>query len=179
MRTKLLIILLPLLAAGCKEKETACAEYAPADTAISWTDYNSVSDVVKYFRCHKKTSDLHHGDTLKIMGYVCKGYPNHWSPSYIVGNDYHLVTLTDNASQLEYDDAHMINLTLSDNLADLFMQNRDEYMEKEWYVAGRVHSVPSDIVPASHCCNYYTSLAVLEVELKLKTVGVCPTRSQT
>ena len=72
MKTKFLIPLLPLLVllAGCKEKPSGCVEYAPADANISWTDYNSVSNVVKYFRCHENTLNQHLGDTLMLIGYL-------------------------------------------------------------------------------------------------------------
>lgn len=168
MKTKLLIplLVLPLLSVGCTEKPTGCVEYAPEDANISWTDYNSVSDVMNYFHCHKKTSALHNGDTLKIKGLVCKGYPEHWTPGYIIGADYSVLTLTDNPSQQETSHLHMINITLPEEISEQFRQNLDEYMELEWYVTGILHSAHDWLSPLSDCCSYYTSMHATEVKLK-------------
>lgn len=57
-----------LMATGCKEEQ--CEPYAPQGEEISWTEYNSMSDVCDYFTCHMKTWEMHVGDTFKAIGYI-------------------------------------------------------------------------------------------------------------
>ena len=153
MKTKFLIFLLPLLAAGCKEKETACAEYAPADAAISWTDYNSVSDVVKYFRCHRKTAEQHLGDTLKIKGWVCFGLPREWGPNYMYGHWTNQAYLTSNPSHYEPMDGDVFYVDLPERLGSYFEQNAEIFFEKECYVTGILDGGEIGI-GAPNCCSY-------------------------
>lgn len=69
MRTRFLIFLLPLLAAGCGNRLFMnCAEFAPADKEISWTEYNSASACADYFDCYSGTISRHSGDTILIKG---------------------------------------------------------------------------------------------------------------
>lgn len=43
--------------------------YAPEGAEVSWTDYNSVPDLIKYFQGHDSTLSRHEGDTIKMYGY--------------------------------------------------------------------------------------------------------------
>lgn len=68
MKTIFLTLLLPaILFAACKEEQ--CSDYAPAGTEVSWTESNPIEDVLQYFYCHRKTVEMHIGDTLKVEGY--------------------------------------------------------------------------------------------------------------
>ena len=51
---------------GCKEESE---DNAPAGLSISWTDYNTVDAVQKYFVCHPATLKSHAGDTIRVSGY--------------------------------------------------------------------------------------------------------------
>lgn len=86
MKTKYLLLLLPLLA-GCKEKPTECdgyQHYAPADargawkmyspaSLEDWNAYNSVSTTLNYFGprfyAYDSTVSMHAGDTVLLCGY--------------------------------------------------------------------------------------------------------------
>ena len=90
MRTKLLIFLLPLLAAGCREKETACENYqhyAPTEAVEAWNKYtagklhewdayNSVSTTLAYlgprFYAYDSIVAKHDRDTVLLCGYFKK-----------------------------------------------------------------------------------------------------------
>lgn len=166
MKTKFLIFLLPLLAAGCKEKETACAEYAPADAAISWTDYNSVGDFLNYFRCHKKTILEHEGDTLAIEGWLYWGNPDAGEPifSYMHENisdvpDY--IYLTNN------EDHFGINQTVSvkmlESVGRQFLDYREEWLSSKWKLKG---VLCGQELGTGHCCSYEAFLEMIQLEIK-------------
>lgn len=72
MKTKGLTILIPLLAlfAGCGLNLEKCAEFAPEELEISWTDYNSVKACADYFHCYAGTCKKHATDTIKICGWL-------------------------------------------------------------------------------------------------------------
>lgn len=57
-----------LLAASCKEEQ--CEPYAPQGKEISWTEYNTVNDIIEYFRCHIEPIRAHYMDTIKVKGFV-------------------------------------------------------------------------------------------------------------
>lgn len=169
-KPRFLIPLLPLLVllAGCKEKPTGCVEYAPADVSISWTDYNSVADVVGYFHCHKKTAERHEGDTLKVKGFVCKDYPypNWWMSSHNIEPGYfNQIMLAGSSTRQGSDNSLLLPIVFSEDFAEQFRQNMEEYLEKEWFVTGQVHSGESGFGPIS-CCSYMTWLQAINVEFK-------------
>lgn len=74
-----------LMATGCKEEQ--CEPYAPQGKEISWTEYNSMQSICDYFTCHKKTCEMHYGDTVKGYGYI-PPYPNSDRP-YNYESDVH------------------------------------------------------------------------------------------
>lgn len=57
--------------AGC-EKAPQCnnSHWAPLGINISWSDYNSVEEVVEYFNCHDSTLKVNEGYMLKVYGYI-------------------------------------------------------------------------------------------------------------
>ena len=65
------VLAVSLAVASC-EKISHCltGPYAPADALVSWTDYNSVEALVKYFDGHDSTLYQHQGDTIKVRGYL-------------------------------------------------------------------------------------------------------------
>ena len=73
--TKLLTIIVifssAFVVAGC-EKSQKCdsPHWAPSGIDISWSDYNSVDKVVKYFNCHDSTLKVNEGKELKVYGYI-------------------------------------------------------------------------------------------------------------
>ncbi len=69
--TFLLLAATSLTMSGCAEE--VCKLYAPADKEISWTDYNTVTEVNDYFECYQETYRMHIGDTMKVMGYLIPG----------------------------------------------------------------------------------------------------------
>ncbi len=75
-----------LMAAGCKEEQ--CEPYAPQGKEVSWTDYNTLDAVRDYFYCHRKTAEMHYGDTLKIEGFVPL-YPNNKDMPFNYGSTVH------------------------------------------------------------------------------------------
>lgn len=44
--------------------------YTPSEYAISWTDYNSLLEVQRYFLYHDSTVSRHDGDTIMLYGNV-------------------------------------------------------------------------------------------------------------
>lgn len=59
-----------LLLVSCDKPVTCKYEpFAPAGAEISWTDYNSVTDLITYFRGHDSTLLHHKGDIIKAYGY--------------------------------------------------------------------------------------------------------------
>lgn len=65
-----LFIVCAIMLTACKESVCGeCIDVAPEGTEISWTEYNSVAEVCKYFDCHRKTIEEHIGDTFKVSGY--------------------------------------------------------------------------------------------------------------
>ena len=76
-----------LMVVGCKEDKCVfseglngevmpdecydCEWYAPEGVSVSWTEYNTVSEVLTYFNGHRETLRSHLGDTLLVMGWVC------------------------------------------------------------------------------------------------------------
>lgn len=65
-----------LLTASC-EKVTGCfyGQDAPVNATVSWTDYNSVEAMIKYFAHHDNTMIQHQDDTIKVYGYAHR-YPD-------------------------------------------------------------------------------------------------------
>ena len=64
------VLAVSLAVVSC-EKISHCltGPYAPADASVSWTDYNSVEALVKYFDGHDSTLYQHNGETIKVSGY--------------------------------------------------------------------------------------------------------------
>lgn len=88
--TCVIIILLAsvsLMAMGCKKNQCEvsdlngallpdecydCDWHAPEGVEISWNEYNTVSEVCTYFNGHRETLREHEGDTVNIVGWVCR-----------------------------------------------------------------------------------------------------------
>lgn len=59
-----------LLLVSCDKSVTCKYEpFAPAGAEISWTGYNSVSDLINYFHGHDSTLLQHDKDTIRVYGY--------------------------------------------------------------------------------------------------------------
>lgn len=69
IRTVALITVLGMVASCDKPVTCKYEPFAPAGAEISWTDYNSVTDLITYFRGHDSTLLRHVGDTIKAYGY--------------------------------------------------------------------------------------------------------------
>lgn len=61
-----ILMLACLMFTSCGNK---CNGYAPKGTEISWTDYNSVDAVARYFG-YVNTSREHQHDTVRVTGYA-------------------------------------------------------------------------------------------------------------
>lgn len=71
MKKALLIIFAEAILLLSCEKPTGCnyEPFAPDEAEISWTDYNSVTDLKNYFQGHDSTLLQHEKDTIKAYGY--------------------------------------------------------------------------------------------------------------
>ena len=54
---------------NCTITTEPCTGYAPEGVEVSWTDYNTVESVGKYFK-YKHTADMHRQDTIRVCGYI-------------------------------------------------------------------------------------------------------------
>ena len=80
MRTIIpLIIVVCLLLYGCNGK---CDGYAPENLEISWTDYNPLRKVSRYYGYYN-TGRLHSRDTVRLYGYIMGfGDTNYYRSAY-------------------------------------------------------------------------------------------------
>ena len=77
MKKHLLIPAILLMLVGCKkEKECNSCDcnndgYAPAESALSWVDYNSPEAFIQYFyHCHYRTAQENSNKTVKLRGFL-------------------------------------------------------------------------------------------------------------
>lgn len=71
MKKLLLIIFTETILLVSCEKPTKCVyePYAPESAEISWTDYNSVTDLINFFQRHDSTLLQYDKDTIMAYGY--------------------------------------------------------------------------------------------------------------
>ena len=95
MKSKLfsifIITMLILTMVSCKK--TGCSDFNDAE--ISWTEYNTVSQVFAYFT-NKKRADSHIFDTVRVAGYVPDYYDkNYYRDLFNNGNSWIEIGITD------------------------------------------------------------------------------------
>ena len=87
----LLLCVVAICFVGCKK--TICSDFS--DGEISWTEYNSVSQVHAYFT-NKDRADSHMFDTVRVAGYVPDYYDtNYYRDLFNNGNSWIEIGITD------------------------------------------------------------------------------------
>ena len=98
MKSKLfsifIITMLILTMVSCKK--TGCSDFNDAE--ISWTEYNTVSQVFAYFT-NKKRADSHIFDTVRIQGYALDFNDSTYYSTEYYSNLWPGVLLTDNPNE--------------------------------------------------------------------------------
>lgn len=145
-----------------------CQCFAPSDAKLSWTDYNSVSEMHASFNNHDSTLMQHAGDTIRLCGWVY--YPGDHEPLYAVmipdwsveAGTMFLVDNEDHHFHGNYGFAIIkwpkINsyMTPADSLwynehAD-FVEHFSDYLLKKWYVTARIEYTNSLLYG---CCSNF------------------------
>ena len=161
--------LIGLMAVGCDNKECDTC-YAASGATVSWTDYNSVSDLHEFFNGHDSTLMQHVGDTIRFCGWVY--YPDIESgePTYAVmipdwtvevgtmflvdNEDHHFhgnygsayVTWPRKGQYMTHEDSVWYENHVS------FVEQFEELLPKKWYVTARIEYV-HDL--GLGCCGNY------------------------
>lgn len=181
MKKKTTIFLIPLLLAfaGCGGKDDKCTLpkdedgvslpdkcydcqwYATDAPDLSNTDYNTVTDAVKNYTCHRKSLKEHIGDTLRLTGWLYWGNAgtHEWSPEYMTGMINGSIYLTDREDHLGQH--QIITVTLNSELKEKFRENYDELLVRKWYVSGILRA---DDLHTGGCCSYNPSLEAFDFD---------------
>lgn len=155
---------------GCNDMD--CEEYAPAGVSVSWTDYNTPSELTNYFACHRATLTEHLNDTIKLAGWVyfCdheSGNPDfgEWDINrgwlLLVDDrdnpDYHHHAWVKWTKDFEYfSPEDSIWLAAHPNFRDHF----NEYLQKKWYVV----AVVNEKILYSGCCDHNPQYKIVDID---------------
>ncbi len=140
-----------------------CQWYAPASATISWTDYNTVMEARSRFTCHKETLKENEGKTLKIKGWLYWGCNSEWTPDYMcdfyVADGSNWLYLTDKRDHTGGN--QLFSILLNKGQFDLFMEHKEEFLEKRWYVTGVLKDQNMGV---GGCCSHEPFLQVIEFD---------------
>ena len=140
-----------------------CQWHAPASATVSWSEHNTVSEVMAYFTCHRETLKENVGKTLKLTGWLYLGGNNEWSPESL--NDTYVITntnwlyITDNESHS--DGEHVFSILLDKEQFETFMAHRSDYLDRKWYVTG---ILKRNDLGTGGCCSHVPFLEVVEFD---------------
>ena len=174
--------LMAMVLTGCKgEKITPCGcenivDWAPDTCSFSWSEYNSLKQVIDYFRHHDSTIVTYAGDTVKFWGWVYFHGPG--EPIYepftlnpvrenwnidakrilLVGNeDHHSHHAEKGEIWLIWDDVF-----IQEN--PQFVQDFDSLLQKKWYVTATMDSVRVDHSFGPVCNKWGTKFSLIALD---------------
>ena len=153
---------------GCKgEKITPCGceniqHWAPDTSSFSWSEYNSLKQVIDYFSYHDSTIITHVGDTLKFWGWVYFNGPG--EPVYYPNEGFHEAWTPDTryihfVGNEDHHEHHGLNGHVVIHWTDTFLQNNpwfiqdfDSLLMKTWYVTAILRDGSEVVLP----CHMYS-----------------------
>lgn len=137
---------------GCgTEKQKGCSSYS--DATISWNDYNTVDDMIRYFQCQPDTILRHIGDTIKVKGWL-----------YLEDSIYRWdwkcrISGTENYQGNPYEGTVEIMYAQP----TFMIWDNPVYYHQQLYITGTLAGGEIDIAPgANHCCDYYFQINSLD-----------------
>lgn len=157
--TPYLVVLFVLLNVSCSKK---CVDFAPEDTEISWSDYNEVDAVLRYFNNHCGTIMTHQKDTIRVCGYMAM-YTAECLRNQDLPTDFFLKR---NKNSSGGANGLPIYLLMHSSWADGWEEKKEElisFADEKIYVLGEVSYDQFYDMGVDGCCNLTMVVNAIEI----------------